>query len=781
MHYNKLLTGGLVAALSTLAGAAYGSGHYLMGMGTSHYGELGTGFADYDTPDSSVQITNPKFVGAKKIIPAARPSDGFAIIGSDDSLCVYDDGYWGDDYSHWGQYGFVYATDVVDASFSFKYTGMYLNKEGQLTITSGGLATSPITVDDVVAFSADGDWYNGAYVTSDGSLYVFGTNSSCELGSADTSIEYDTPTKIADNVIDVDIALGCTFYLSNTNILYVMGNSGGTITGISDSSTPTPIATNVASMDGYNICVYYISTTGVLYSYSEGAATEIDTDVKNCLLVNGSGVYYLKTDNTLWYHSITSGASNTQIDSDVATYGIAYGVITYVKNDGSFWVRGLSYHEIEGFFTKYYPSCEFPTPILVADDVVSAALGREASFYITSDGTLYGMGDDTSSNYYHLGGIAESYVATPTQIATNIKAVASGGKASMYLTNDGSLYWMGYSSIKMTFPSGNIVTKQSYNKATLYEANMSVSAIAVGPDSVYLTTDGDLYTIAGSLIASGVSSIAANPYTMLYVTSSGDLYGYGYNDYGQLGGTPSSTKVTTPRLIASGVAAASVGYYNTLFITINGDLYGLGDNSYGELGNSDLTSLYNGKNAIIVTTPKLIANDVISFVAGGDPDILYVTSDGTLYACGTNWGGALGIGENHKVYSVDDSAQYLFDGVCQPTKVAENVISVVTFEDHTLYLTDDIKSPFWPSYTLGAKWADNLGWLDDTYFPWVWSYTYGEWFYVYDGASADTVGGYWVAWCKNDMSEYGWGYVFPDICWWRMASDGSSAYVYYGQ
>ena len=88
-------------------------------------------------------------------------------------------------------------------------------------------------------------------------------------------------------------------------------------------------------------------------------------------------------------------------------------------------------------------------------------------------------------------------------------------------------------------------------------------------------------------------------------------------------------------------------------------------------------------------------------------------------------------------------------------------------------------SAFEPEDALGVKWSYDWGWIDDSYFPWVYSYADSNWFYLYDGMDADLGANYWTAFYKSDFSDYGWGYVYPGIGWWEIMSDMSAEWLYF--
>jgi hypothetical protein len=78
----------------------------------------------------------------------------------------------------------------------------------------------------------------------------------------------------------------------------------------------------------------------------------------------------------------------------------------------------------------------------------------------------------------------------------------------------------------------------------------------------------------------------------------------------------------------------------------------------------------------------------------------------------------------------------------------------------------------------GAKWSNDWGWVDDTYFPWVWNYTTGNWFYLYSGElNAETDDGYWTAYYTPDGTDYGWGYAYPGHGWYCFQRDMSYSWL----
>jgi alpha-tubulin suppressor-like RCC1 family protein len=417
-------------------------------------------------------------------------------------------------------------------------------------------------------------------------------------------------------------------------------------------------------------------------------------------------------------------------------------------------------------------------PVEVAEHVTAVAAGSAHAAFLTENGELFVMG---SNNYGQLGDGTRFERTAPEQIAAGIASVATGTFHTLYITSTGDLYSVGYNEkgqlgvdLGKTPADDVIVTTDMPHLVTT-----GVKAAAGGSShSLYLTTTGDLYSMGSNscgqlgygthdynthytpqIVCSGVKEIAAGNMHSLYVTTSGDLYAMGSNTYGQLGdGT--TTDRATPVLIASDVAAVAAGYDHSLFIKTNGDLYAMGINLYGQLGDGTKANR---------ATPVRIATNVAAISADYDQS-LYVTTSGDLYTVGLNFYGQLGIGK---------TAEY---SVPTPVLVAGGVSAVAAGNGFSLYLTSDCSSAYWPSGELGAKWDATMGWIDDTYFPWVYSYTGSNWYYLYDALKAEPArNGYWTAYYTPDFSDYGWGYIWPGYGWYCFASDMSWQWLGIGE
>ena len=214
-------------------------------------------------------------------------------------------------------------------------------------------------------------------------------------------------------------------------------------------------------------------------------------------------------------------------------------------------------------------------------------------------------------------------VALPGQIGPVVRATA-GYAHSLVVTSSGQVYAFG---------------SNTYGQLGL-AANSGTATPTPVPSLV--TLPGQVGT---------VTQVVSGAYHSLVVTSSGQLYAFGYNFEGALGnaignGTnipnPTPTPVGLPGAIGPVVQVAN-GYVHSLVLTSSGQLYSFGDNSSGQLGRTANTT----PNPIptLVTLPGQLGP--ITRIAAGAFDTLVLTASGQLYAFGLNASGQLGNASNN--------------------------------------------------------------------------------------------------------------------------------------
>ena len=135
-----------------------------------------------------------------------------------------------------------------------------------------------------------------------------------------------------------------------------------------------------------------------------------------------------------------------------------------------------------------------------------------------------------------------------------------------------------------------------------------------------------------------IISVSSQSYFSLALDKKGDVYAWGKNDSGQLGiGNKENKNVPVKIDNLTGIKDIAAGVNHSLAVTKNGEVYAWGANKYGQLGIGTLEEKL---------FPVKINNlsDIIS-VSVGEFHSLALTKNGEVYAWGANNHGQLGLGD----------------------------------------------------------------------------------------------------------------------------------------
>ena len=340
---------------------------------------------------------------------------------------------------------------------------------------------------------------------------------------------------------------------------------------------------------------------------------------------------------------------------------------TYYISEGKLYGSGSDYAGQMG--NSQSGSGNYVTsPVQIGSElgtIEKVAAANGVLYFITSDGKLYGCGSNTYGQMANGQSGSGNYVTSPVQIGSElgtIEKVACTNNNVFFITTDGDLYGCGRNSQNQLGSGSSNVTSPVQIGSSLGK----VVDCKCGSDVIYfLTEDGKLYgqgyNLRGNLgtgdtnnqsspvqIGNGlnIAKFAVAGLTIYILTEDGDLYGCGNNEYGQMingsqGQNASVTTITQLATTYSPITEIFAGEYNICFIS-DGKLYGGGSNSNDKLS--------GGASTNYITSPIQIGadwagiNDVI--IAS---NILYLTSDGKLYAGGTDTygetGGSTGINQ----------------------------------------------------------------------------------------------------------------------------------------
>jgi hypothetical protein len=295
---------------------------------------------------------------------------------------------------------------------------------------------------------------------------------------------------------------------------------------------------------------------------------------------------------------------------------------------------------------------------------VALAASRDTSFYILSDGSLWGAGDNGSGK---LGlGYTSQEEALPQKIVdSGVTAVAAGAAHTHFLDDNDILWGMGAGS---RLGDGTSIARTS--PVQVATNVRQISCLGGSTSTWFVKNNGSLWqvqTTPTQLLGGGVSRVYAGDDHFFYISETGgELYGWGDGRDGGLGtNSESSVSFENRVLVDSNVIDVAVGADFTLYVKGDGSLWAMGRNSSGQLGLGDQVDR--------LTPVQVVASGVAEVEAGTD-FAYFRRQDNTLWAMGANDIGQLGLG--------DDNQDRLV-----PTQVDSNVTALAVDGDNAIWVT----------------------------------------------------------------------------------------------
>lgn len=143
--------------------------------------------------------------------------------------------------------------------------------------------------------------------------------------------------------------------------------------------------------------------------------------------------------------------------------------------------------------------------------------------------------------------------------------------------------------------------------------------------------------ISVKMVAAGAEHTAA-------VTEDGELYGWGWGRYGNLGLGDRMDRLVPQKVSAiegEKMILVACGWRHTISVTSTGALYTYGWSKYGQLGHGDFEM-----DHLIPHKLNALSKSFISQISGGWRHSMALTDDGKLYGWGWNKFGQIGVGDN---------------------------------------------------------------------------------------------------------------------------------------
>mmetsp|Transcript_30091 Transcript_30091/g.39615 ORF Transcript_30091/g.39615 Transcript_30091/m.39615 type:complete len:639 (-) Transcript_30091:210-2126(-) len=296
-------------------------------------------------------------------------------------------------------------------------------------------------------------------------------------------------------------------------------------------------------------------------------------------------------------------------------------------------------------------------------DIVQVVAGNEFTMVLSAEGKVYGCGYNDSGQC-GTGGNGRCPTLTKTEGLDDRKvtyiSTANGSEHLLLVTEDGELFTCGYNTKGQI---GHGTAQPSYlpkmvealygHRVTKVACSYYHSVIATDLDQVFSFGRNDFGQLGlgdredrgqpaevEGLQGRTTVAIACGQYHTVVGIGGGGCYGFGKNDYGQLGMVGNEIRIR-PVLLPeplknSHIMQLACGYYHTAVLMSTGLLYTFGRNDYGQLGIGSRENQWR---------PKLISDLQDKFivdVACGCYHTVVLSKEGKVYPFGRNNHGQLG-------------------------------------------------------------------------------------------------------------------------------------------
>ncbi|KAG9131684.1 hypothetical protein Leryth_009413 [Lithospermum erythrorhizon] len=299
-----------------------------------------------------------------------------------------------------------------------------------------------------------------------------------------------------------------------------------------------------------------------------------------------------------------------------------------------------------------------PTHVRALDghDIVSVICGADHTVaYSESNLRVYSWG---WGDFGRLGHGNSSDVFTPQPIKAlqglRIRQIACGDSHCLALTMEGHL--------------------RSWGRNQNGQLGLGTTEDCLIPQSIEA-----FQGIPVKMVAAGAEHTAA-------VTEDGDLFGWGWGRYGNLGLGDRNDRLIPERVsVDTKMVMVACGWRHTISVTSSGSIYTFGWNKYGQLGNGDF------EDRLVPHRLDAFQDQLICQISGGWRHTMALRNDGNLYGWGWNKFGQVGVGDN-----VDH---------CSPEQVRfpedQKVVQISCGWRHTLALTEKNNAFSWGRGTHG--------------------------------------------------------------------------------
>lgn len=410
-------------------------------------------------------------------------------------------------------------------------------------------------------------------------------------------------------------------------------------------STETEIQGIESDGETQHIYIHNRSSANVTIMHEDTGAAEEDrvklpNSIDHIIVPEATACFYYCTTDERWKlrSSVSKKLSKTveTIDQYIAEWTAPEGVTkiqvkTYRPYENLFSTQASFIDAYGGMFSwGYNANGNIGDGTVVAKSSPVAVLGgllwsgrsknlRETKNVIASNGIMYGWGENNSSSNLGLGDVTPR--SSPVAVVGPTFSYSFKDVQTFAITETGLTYAWGYNGngeLGVGDRNGKVVpTKQA--------TSVALSRLFIG-------------------YGSGLSPSFA-------ITRDGTAYAWGENTYGRLG-VGDITGRSSPVAVVGGlkfkkILVESGGNYATVGLTTSGEIYTWGFNNAGKLGQGSSDMNFSTSSPVaVVGVAGIVFKDIIVPEISGLSYVLALDEDGNAYGWGGNTRGQLGLGDN---------------------------------------------------------------------------------------------------------------------------------------
>ncbi len=327
----------------------------------------------------------------------------------------------------------------------------------------------------------------------------------------------------------------------------------------------------------------------------------------------------------------------------------------------------------------------FPEPVIASwgDDVkiTDVCAGHNHAAALDENGKVWYWGWDNYAAPPFPGAPVIGGKAVPERVVigddATITQIAGGGWHMLALDDEGTLW--------------------SWGSNSFGQLGIKAQEVGMNPKgAVFEPTPVDALPIGLK-----IKSFAAGGQHSVVLTENGEVWAFGWNQYGQLGNAKAKTgmnafeksAVKVDGLDGIHIVKVAASYYHTMAMDDEGNVYAWGSNQYGQLGSSSVPSGLDTPGTMSATPVKVTGLGSVCDIAAGYAHSVMLDIEGSVWSWGYNLYGQVGVAN----VSVGDFSSY----TKTPMKLTDwrdeqglqtdaEIVSIMCLTNHTMAVdTDD--------------------------------------------------------------------------------------------